>query len=124
MGWSRWEDLTPRPPSLKNGKGVPQGRRYGLVAPHESKMESHLLPRSGIVRGQKVARVKAQRSKELRRNETPQERAVWQRVRRNRLLGLHFRRQQIIDGFVADFYCHAAGVVIELDGLDHLRQAD
>jgi very-short-patch-repair endonuclease len=36
---------------------------------------------------------------------------------------LHFRRQQIIVGFIADFYCHAAGLVIELDGGIHQRQA-
>ena len=65
-----------------------------------------------------------QRSKELRAEMTPQERALWARLRGNLLKGLHFRRQQVIDGFLADFYCHAAGLVIELDGLIHLRQVD
>ena len=55
---------------------------------------------------------------------TPQEQALWARLRANRLNGLHFRRQQVIDGFLADFYCHAARLVIELDGRIHLRQAD
>ncbi len=55
---------------------------------------------------------------------TPQEAALWQRLRRSQLDSLHFRRRQIIDGFIADFYCHAAGVVIELDGAGHLRQVD
>ena len=82
------------------------------------------MPNSGIVRGQRVARVKVQRAKELRAEMTPQEKMVWQCLRANRLHGLHFRRQQIIDGFLADFYCHAARLVIELDGLIHLRQAD
>jgi len=78
----------------------------------------------GIVTGQKVMRVKVQRSKELRTEMTTQERMLWERLRNNKLSGLHFRRQQIIDGFLADFYCHAAAVVLELDGVIHLRQAD
>ena len=38
-------------------------------------------------------------------------------------LGVHFRRQQIISGFIVDFYCHEAGLVIELDGGAH-KSAD
>ena len=43
---------------------------------------------------------------------------LWLRLRRNGL-GVHFRRQQIIDGFIADFYCHAAALVVEVDGPIH-----
>jgi very-short-patch-repair endonuclease len=37
---------------------------------------------------------------------------------------LDFRRQQVIDGFIVDFYCHAAGLVVELDGGVHDLQPD
>jgi very-short-patch-repair endonuclease len=77
---------------------------------------------AGIVRGQGVADEKLARAKELRSDMTPEEKILWARLRTNKLNGLHFRRQQIIDGFLADFYCHAAGVVLELDGLIHLKQ--
>jgi very-short-patch-repair endonuclease len=43
----------------------------------------------------------------------PVERRHWNCVRGNRLGGLPFRRQQVIDGFIAHFYCHAAAVVVE-----------
>jgi very-short-patch-repair endonuclease len=43
-------------------------------------------------------------------------------LRANRLGGWHFRRQQIIDGFIVDFYCHRAGLVIEVDGPIHQQQ--
>ena len=33
---------------------------------------------------------------------TPAEAALWARLRTNQLRGFHFRRQQIIDGFLAD----------------------
>ncbi|MBH8571925.1 DUF559 domain-containing protein [Nostocaceae cyanobacterium CENA369] len=77
-----------------------------------------------IVIGQKVNPVKLQRAKELRRQMTPEEKILWQHLRANRLHGLHFRRQQIIDGFIADFYCHAARLVIEVDGKIHEQQAE
>jgi very-short-patch-repair endonuclease len=55
---------------------------------------------------------------------TPAEARLWERLRRNQLEGLHFRRQQVIDGFIADFYCHAVGLVVEVDGDIHNGQAD
>lgn len=61
---------------------------------------------------------------QMRRNMTAAEKALWERLRRNQLGGLHFRRQQIIDGFIADFYCHAAKPVIEADGGVHDAQAE
>ncbi len=72
-----------------------------------------------IVIGQKVSPSKVERTKEFRRQMTPEEKILWQRLRANRLNGLHFRRQQIIDGFIVDFYCHSAGVVVEVDGEIH-----
>jgi very-short-patch-repair endonuclease len=83
------------------------------------------MPRAqNIVVGQRVDEVKVQRAKELRREMTPEEALLWQRLWRNQLGGLHFRRQQVIDGFIVDFYCHAAGVVVEVDGPIHREQAD
>lgn len=77
-----------------------------------------------IVIGQKINPDKIQRAKELRRQMTPAEKILWQHLRGNRLNNLHFRRQQIIDGFIVDFYCHAAKLVIEIDGTIHEQQAE
>lgn len=79
---------------------------------------------NNIVIGQKVNSDKVQRAKEFRRQMTPEENILWQYLRANRLHGLHFRRQQIIDGFIADFYCHAARLVIEVDGKIHEQQTE
>ncbi len=35
------------------------------------------------------------------------------------MLGLKFRRQQVIGGFVVDFYCPALRLVLEIDGEVH-----
>ena len=72
-----------------------------------------------IVKGQKVTEGKVILSRQMRENMTPTETVLWERLRANRLAGLKFRRQQIIDGFIADFYCHAAGLVVEVDGPIH-----
>jgi len=77
-----------------------------------------------IITGQKVSDTKVELMRELRREMTPEEKLLWARVRGNRLVGLHFRRQQLIHGFVADFYCHAAGVVVEVDGGVHDDQVE
>ena len=45
-------------------------------------------------------------------------------MRANRLEGFHFRRQQVIEGFIVDFYCHQAGLVIEVDGPIHAAQPE
>jgi very-short-patch-repair endonuclease len=77
-----------------------------------------------IVIGQKVEAAKVVRAKELRREMTPEEAVLWQHLRSNRVRGLRFRRQQVIDGFIADFYCHSARLVLELDGSSHDQQSD
>jgi very-short-patch-repair endonuclease len=77
----------------------------------------------GIVTGQRVHEVKLQRARELRREMTPEERALWRCLRRSQIPGFHFRRQQVIQGFIVDFYCHAAGLVVEVDGLLHDEQS-
>ncbi len=45
-------------------------------------------------------------------------------LRRANKLGVHFRRQQVIQGFIVDFYCHQAGLAIEVDGDIHDLQKE
>ena len=75
-----------------------------------------------IIPGQRVTKEKLQRAKELRQDMTPAEKILWQELRGNKL-GVHFRRQQVIAGFIVDFYCHKADLVIELDGSVHEKDA-
>jgi very-short-patch-repair endonuclease len=46
---------------------------------------------------------------------TMPERILWSKLRRN-ALGVHFRRQHPVGHFTADFYCHEAWLVVEVDG--------
>jgi very-short-patch-repair endonuclease len=77
-----------------------------------------------IVTGQHVDGDKLDSARQLRRAQTSAENVLWQRLRRSQLQGLHFRRQQVISGYVADFYCHAARLVIEVDGAVHETRID
>jgi very-short-patch-repair endonuclease len=55
----------------------------------------------------------------LRRNATSAERLLWSRLRRNAVEGFHFRRQAPLLGFVVDFVCFEAGLIVEVDGATH-----
>ena len=93
-----------------------------------SKLQQPFLLRNkkthNIIIGQKVSPSKVERTREFRRQMIPEEKILWQRLRANRLNGLHFRRQQILDGFIVDFYCHSAGVVVEVNGEIHEQQVE
>ena len=53
----------------------------------------------------------------LRRNATPQENHLWHDFLK--LYPVRFQRQKVIGGYIADFYRHAAKLVIEVDGSQH-----
>ncbi|GAT64124.1 cyclase [Paludibacter jiangxiensis] len=63
------------------------------------------------------------KAKELRENMTQAEMMLWEKLRRNQL-GVRFKPQHPIDIFIADFYCHPAKLVIEVDGQVHASQTD
>ncbi len=60
----------------------------------------------------------------LRRNPTEAEARLWSRIRRRQLAGFRFRRQVPIARYIADFACHEARLVVELDGGQHAACRD
>jgi len=60
----------------------------------------------------------------LRENMTSAEKLLWERLSRKQIAGVKFRRQHPIDIFIADFYCHEARLVIELDGEIHNKKQE
>lgn len=55
---------------------------------------------------------------------TRPERTLWEYLRGDRVAGLRFRRQHPLEGFIADFFCHHARLIVEVDGEIHGAQAD
>jgi very-short-patch-repair endonuclease len=82
------------------------------------------MPVKNIVRGQKISAKQLENAKELRREMTPAEKILWKHLKGNRLNGLHFRRQQIVHGYFADFYCHQHELIVEVDGSIHETQQE
>jgi very-short-patch-repair endonuclease len=50
---------------------------------------------------------------------TPAEALLWARLRNRRCGGFKFRRQVVIDRFIADFECQMAKLIVEVDGATH-----
>ena len=63
-------------------------------------------------------------AREFRKKPTPGEQKLWQALRRNRLGGLHFKRQEPIGPFIVDFYCAARRLIVEVDGPIHADQEE
>lgn len=82
------------------------------------------MPVKNVIRGQRISYEMHERAKKLRREMTPAEKILWNELRTNKLNGLHFRRQQIVYGYFADFYCHQHALIVELDGGIHEFQKD
>src|SRR6516165_6634756 len=55
----------------------------------------------------------------LRRTMTEAERRLWQMLRSRQTQGWRFRRQVPIGRFIADFVCHQARLIVEIDGGQH-----
>jgi very-short-patch-repair endonuclease len=64
-----------------------------------------------------------QRRRELRRNQTDAERALWAKVRNQQVFGMRFFRQYSIGPYILDFYCPTVKLAVELDGGQH-NQSD
>lgn len=62
------------------------------------------------------------RARALRNDTTDAERALWQVLRGRQLQGFRFRRQVPVAGFVADFLCPQARLIVEVDGGQHQAQ--
>ena len=60
-----------------------------------------------------------QRAKLQRKLPTPAEEALWTLVRGEAFVGFRFRRQHVIGPYIADFYCHRARLIVEIDGGIH-----
>jgi very-short-patch-repair endonuclease len=59
------------------------------------------------------------RARTLRRNMTEAERRLWQILRLNQIRGHRFRRQVPLGRYIADFVCHEARLIVEIDGGQH-----
>jgi very-short-patch-repair endonuclease len=60
------------------------------------------------------------KARELRKNLTDSEKALWSRLRNKQLLGVQFYRQKPIGEHIVDFFAPSAKLVVEVDGSQHM----
>ena len=73
-------------------------------------------------RNRQIPEVLLQKARELRIQQTLAEKILWECLRDRRLPNAKFRRQHNIERIIADFYCHEARLIIEVDGEIHQQQ--
>ena len=64
------------------------------------------------------------KARQLRKNPTDAERALWSILRKRQVPGYRFRRQAPVGPYIVDFVCFENKLVIEVDGGQHAQQAD
>jgi very-short-patch-repair endonuclease len=92
--------LTPQPTLHHSGEGGKPNQSYSI-------------------RNQKINPKKLELARHFRKNPTESEDVVWQMLRNRQIKNLKWRRQQIIEGFIVDFYCAELNVILEIDGSVH-----
>ncbi|MEF0939313.1 endonuclease domain-containing protein [Rhizobium sp. BR 362] len=63
-------------------------------------------------------------ARRMRKTVTDAELRLWNELRAHRLMGLGFRRQLPIAGYIVDFACPAEKLIVEVDGLQHASEHD
>lgn len=70
-----------------------------------------------------VAHSNRKNAKSMRRRMTDAELKLWNELRAHRLMGLGFRRQFPVAGYIVDFACPEKKIIVELDGSQHATAA-
>lgn len=74
---------------------------------HDGKWKNHVFPYiKDLARG-------------FRKKPSGPEKLLWEALRNRKIGGLKFRRQFPFGRYIADFYCHEAKLIIEIDGISH-----
>lgn len=60
-------------------------------------------------------------AKAMRNEPTEAEEFLWNSISESQIQGIRFKRQHPVLYFIADFYCHKAKLIIEIDGGYHLE---
>lgn len=112
--------FTPQPP-LPNGEGEPSQEFLVPLLPGEKGLgDEGISELAG--RERQIPKELLERAKELRKQQTVAEEILWNCLRDRQLQNAKFRRQHNIGQIIADFYCHDAKLIIELDGGIHQQR--
>ncbi|TKD45320.1 MAG: endonuclease domain-containing protein [Mesorhizobium sp.] len=68
-----------------------------------------------------VPPVNRRNARKMRKARTDAELKLWNEIRAHRVMGLAFRRQMPIAGYIVDFACPDKKLIVELDGSQHAQ---
>ncbi|HHE76805.1 MAG TPA: endonuclease domain-containing protein [Candidatus Parcubacteria bacterium] len=71
---------------------------------------------------QRSTRKIVSRSRNLRKNQTPQEVILWSKLRNRGFKNLKFKRQHPLGKYIVDFVCLDKKLIIEIDGWQHKEE--
>jgi len=105
-------------------EGEMAGRPEGGTAPHA---RPYQYGASAMCAANKVATMNhapvpptnRKHARTMRKDMTEPELKLWNELRAHRLMGLGFRRQLPIAGYIVDFACPSCKLIVELDGSQH-----
>ncbi|MCF7918042.1 3-phosphoshikimate 1-carboxyvinyltransferase [Candidatus Gracilibacteria bacterium] len=124
-----WLELADWAGELRKVSAVILKREVPLLTPPPKGEENSPSLREGVrerdnawTKKQKFSDQILERVRGLRKNQTDAEGLLWALLRNKNMEGLKFRRQHSIGKYIVDFYCHEAGLVIELDGGGHVEK--
>ena len=83
----------------------------------------HEVTEGGVMPHGKVSKLNRLRARRMRKTLTDAELFLWNELRAHRLMGLSFRRQMPIVGYIVDFACPAHRIIVELDGSQHATES-
>lgn len=63
-------------------------------------------------------------ARKMRKNPSEAEKALWRQIRNGQVHGHRFRRQCPVGPYIVDFACLAMGLIIEIDGSQHLNSSN
>ncbi|MBA1142139.1 endonuclease domain-containing protein [Mesorhizobium sp. CCANP35] len=69
----------------------------------------------------RVSPINRGNARKMRKAMTDAELKLWNEIRPHRLMGLAFRRQMPIAGYIVDFACPTKKLIVELDGSQHAQ---
>ncbi len=118
--------LSPPSPPLSGGESTVQAESATIPSPDKGRVrEGFGRAGEGLKRPKHLPYDKklTTYARTNRKNPTPAETTIWQKLLRNRQFhGYKFLRQKPIGPYVADFYCAELKLVIEIDGDSHAAQ--
>ena len=109
----------PQPLPIHREGSAPSGKDSGFEIESRTKSEDLSQTWPGLQPKPKLWEMLKPLGRQMRKEPTPAEKKLWERVRKKRILGHKFRRQHAIDRFIVDFCCADARLIVEVDGPIH-----